>query len=160
MIASRFSTLEPPPRPSAVSARPASCNAPVTAMLVATASRDATTGPQMRSASSSTTADASPIPMPTTGKYFAQRDSQSGSMAASDDGTGTTVMNRSAFRNSRLPFISDVSGQHVAEIGNVGQKPCRGAHQRHREHGAGAFTQSKAEIKQRFGLKGGEDRVM
>ena len=59
--------------------------------------------------------------MPTTGKYFAQRDSQSGSMAASDDGTGMMVMNRSAFRNSPLPFISDVSGQHVAEIGDIGQ---------------------------------------
>ena len=59
--------------------------------------------------------------MPTAGKYFAQRDSQSGSMAASDDGTGMMVMNRSAFRNSRFPFISDVSGQHVAEIGNVSQ---------------------------------------
>ena len=59
--------------------------------------------------------------MPTAGKYFAQRDSQSGSIAVSDDGTGTMVMNRSAFRNSLLPVISDVSGQHVAEIGNIGQ---------------------------------------
>src|ERR1700722_71021 len=121
MMASRFSTLEPPPRPSAVSARPSSCNAPVMAMLVATANNDATTGPQMRSASSSTTADTTPIPTPTTGKYFAQRDSQSGAISVSADGTGTMVMNRSAFINSLLPVISDVSGQHVAEIGNVGQ---------------------------------------
>ena len=60
-------------------------------------------------------------PMPTTGKYFAQRDSQSGAISVSDDGKGMMVMNRSALRNSRLPFISDVSGQHVAEIGNIGQ---------------------------------------
>src|SRR5216684_2256123 len=37
MIASRFSALQPPPKPSAVSARPSSCKAPVTAMLAATA---------------------------------------------------------------------------------------------------------------------------
>ena len=71
-----------------------------------------------------------------------------------DDGTGTMVMNRSAFRNSPVPLISDVSGQHVAEIGDISQQPCRRAHQRHREQGAGAFTQPQAEIEQRFGLQG------
>src|SRR5712691_2449408 len=160
MIASRFSALQPPPKPSAVSARPSSCKAPVTAMLAATANRAAITGPQMAPASSSTTADAAPMPIPTAGKYFTQRDSQSGALAASDDGTGTMVMNRSAFRNSSLPLISDISSQHVAKIGDIRQEPCRGTHQRHREQGTGAFTGPEAEIEQRLGLEGGEYHVM
>src|SRR5260370_25166780 len=160
MIASRFSTLRPPPRPSAVSARPSSCNAPVTTMLVATASSAAITGPQIAPASSSMTADAAPMPIPTAGKYFTQRDSQSGAVAASDDGTGTMVMSRSAFRNSSLPLISDISSQHVAEMGDIRQERCRGTHQRHREQGTGAFTEPQAEIEQRLGLEGGEYHVM
>src|SRR5271163_4049760 len=160
MIASRFSTLQPPPKLSAVSARPSSCKAPVTAMLAATANRAAITGPQMVPANSNAAADTRPMQIPTAGKYFAQRDSQSGLDAVSDDGTGTMVMKRSAFRNSPLPLISDISSQHVAEIGDIRQEPCRGTHQRHREQGAGAFTEPQAEIEQRLGLEGGEYHVM
>src|ERR1700677_2190340 len=160
MIASRFSTLQPPPKPSAVSARPSSCSAPVTTMLAPTASRLAITGPQIAPASSSTAAATRPIQMPTAGKYFTQRDSQSVGVAASDDGTGTMVMNRSAFMNSSVPVMSDVPGQDVAEIGDIGQEPRRRAHQRHREQGAGAFAEPQAEIEQRFGAERGEQYVV
>src|ERR1700733_9183709 len=160
MIASRFSTFQPPPKPSAVSARPSSCNPPDTTMLAATASRAAMTGLQIEPASSNTAADTAPTQIPTAGKYFAQRDSQSGAVAASDDGTGKMVMNRSALKKSRFPLISEFSGQYVAEIGDIGQKSCRRAHQRHREQRAGAFAQSQAEIEQRFGLHGGEQHVV
>src|SRR6202021_1536559 len=160
MIASRLPTPPPPPKPSAVSAKPSSCRAPVTTMLAATASRAAITGPQMAPASNNAPADTTPTQIPTAGKYFAQRDSQSGLAAASDDGTGRTVMNRSAFKNSPLPFISEFSGQHVAEIGDIGQEPRRRAHQRHREQGAGAFTEPQPEIEQRFGIEGGEQHIV
>src|ERR1700733_12851464 len=160
MIASRFSTLQPPPKPSAVAAKPSSCNPPDTTMLAATASRAAMTGLQIEPASSNTAADTAPTQIPTAGKYFAQRDSQSGAVAASDDGTGKMVMNRSALKKSRFPLISEFSGQHVAEIGDIGQELCRRAHQRHREQGAGTFAEPQPEIQQRFCIEGGKQHVV
>ena len=65
-------------------------------------------------------------------------------------------MNRSALRKWLRSIISDISGQHVAEIGDIGQQPRRGAHQRHREQRAGAFAEPQTEIEQRLGIERGQ----
>src|ERR1700687_2189198 len=153
MIARRFSTVQPPPNPSAVSARPSSCNAPVMTILVATARSTAINGSQIAPASNHIAADTIPTPIPTTGKYFPDRDNQSGSIASLDGATGMIVMNRSAFRKWRRSIISDISGQHVAEIGDIGQKPRCRTHQRHSEQRAGAFAEPQSEIEQRLRIE-------
>jgi hypothetical protein len=92
MISSRRSGVDPPPNPSAVSARPSSWKAPVTSVRLATASAAATKAPSPSiGAPTSTTAPTAPMIAPATGSIrgiVAKSGGPYGSRSQAGAGTG------------------------------------------------------------------------